>query len=105
MISLHRQGLSMQQRQTKVEQLYKLITSDAYTTKMQEATRLSDAILDLDVDEKKQHDKTWKQRGRLAINLKNTLRGIDDDVFAVVGGMGTEDTDVEDVSVETENEF
>lgn len=93
MIRLHKQALSLEQRHTKVEQLYQLMTSDEYARKLEEAKRLADEIHKLDVEEKKQHDKTWKARGLTTMNLIRTLKGIDDDVYAVIGGKGVEELD------------
>jgi hypothetical protein len=90
-ISLHRKGLSQEHRQTKVEQLYRLITSADYAKRLGEALRLSDAILNLDVDEQKQHQRTWKTRGTLATTLGHTLRAIDDDVARILSGEGTDE--------------
>jgi hypothetical protein len=92
-ISLHKQRLSLQQRKTKVEQLYQLITSDGYAKKLAETIRISDEILNLDVEEQKQHQKTWKARGTLATNLKRTLHQIDDDVDGIIAGREVDDSE------------
>jgi hypothetical protein len=102
MIKLHLQGLSIKERKTKVEQIYQLITSDEYAQKLAEAGRLTEAVLNVEVKEKKDHDKTWKERGILLTNLKRTLREIDDDVYAIVGGKGTEDVNDREVAFEEE---
>src|SRR5579859_3228414 len=66
--------------------LYKLVTSDAYGKKFNEAGRLAQEILDLDVQEKKAHDNTWKKRGTFATRINNVLREIETDVAAVIEG-------------------
>jgi hypothetical protein len=105
MITLHKQGLSQRERQTKVEAIYQLITSEEYARKLMEANRLGDRILDLDAEEKKQHDKTWKSRGNLTKNLKHTLQEIEDDVYAIIGGKGTESLEEDPVTQEEGTSF
>ena len=105
MIKLHLQGLSIKERKTKVEQIYQLITSDEYAQKLSEAGRLTDKILSVDVKEKKEHDKTWRERGMHLTNLKKVLREIDDDVYTIIGGKGTEDLDARHLAQEEEVRF
>lgn len=105
MIRLHIQGLSVEERQTKVEQLYRLITSEEYSQKLAEAIRLSEGILNLEVDEQRQHQKTWKTRGTLATKLKKTLQEIGDDVYSVIGGKGTEEFDEQAIAHDEEVPF
>ena len=90
-ISLHKRGMSLEKRKSKMEELYRLIASDGCASRFEEANRLSNAILDLDVEEKKQHDKTWKERGRLATNLQRSIRGLEDEIDAIIGGSGVEE--------------
>jgi len=86
MITMHVRGLSMKERAGKMTKLYKLVTSEAYGKKFSEAGRLAQDILDLDVQEKKAHDNTWKKRGAFAIRINNLLREIETDVAAVIEG-------------------
>jgi hypothetical protein len=86
MVTMHVRGLSMKERSGKMGKLYKLVTSDAYGKKFSEAGRLAQEILDLDVQEKKAHDNTWKKRGAFAIRINNVLREIETDVAAVIEG-------------------
>jgi len=86
MVAMHVQGLSMKERNSKMGKLYKLITSEAYSCKFNEAGKLTKDILDLDVQEKKSHDTVWKKRGTLATRLGNVLREIDTEVAAVIEG-------------------
>ncbi len=105
MIKMHKLTLSIKERKTKVEQIYQLITSDEYTQKLTEAVRIADGILNLDVKEKKEHDKTWKERGMLATNLKRVLNEIDDDVYTILGGKGSDDFDKEAIAQQVEVPF
>src|SRR5215469_4750059 len=86
MVTMHVRGLRMKERAGKMGKLYKLVTSDAYGRKFSEAGRLAQEILDLDVQEKKAHDNTWKKRGAFAIRINNVLREIETDVAAVIEG-------------------
>jgi hypothetical protein len=102
MISLHRQGISQQQRRTKMEELYAVITSPEWAAKLAEASRASQGILDLDVEEKKQHDKNWKERGRLAKGLLKAIQDIDDDIYAITGAVGPNEFNIAESNHEAE---
>jgi hypothetical protein len=86
LISMHVKGLSMKERANKMTRLYKLITSDAYTGKLAEATRLTQDILDLEVQEQTAHTNVWKRRGSLTKRMQSVLREVDIEVAAVVEG-------------------
>jgi uncharacterized protein DUF2130 len=87
MITMHVRGLSMKERAGKMGKLYSLITSESYTRKFAEAGRLTQDILDLDVEEKKAHDKIWKTRGSAAIRINNVLREIETEIAGVIEGV------------------
>ena len=84
MIAMHIKGLSLKERSTKMSQLYDLITSEAYSKKFAEAEKLAQDVLDLDVQEQREHGITWRKRGQLATRIKNVLRNIETDVTAVI---------------------
>lgn len=84
MVTMHVKGLSMKERSTKMTRLYKLITSDAYTHKLAEASKLTEEILEIDVQEKKTHDNVWKKRGSLAKRAQNVLREAETEIAAVI---------------------
>jgi len=84
MITMHVKGLSMRERSNKMSQLYNLITSESYRKKFAEAERLAQDVLDLDVQEKKDHDLVWRKRGTMATRIKGVLRDIEADVAAVI---------------------
>lgn len=88
MIRLHILGLSKREREQKTGQLYSYITSETYRQHQQEAEKLTQGILDLDVTEQREHQHTWKKRGTLATRLKNVLRTIDTEIGAIVEGSG-----------------
>jgi hypothetical protein len=91
MVTMHVLGLSMKERAGKMSRLYKLITSESYSRKFDEAGKLTKEILELDVEEKKSHDRVWRTRGALATRINNVLREIDTDVAAVIEGEDEEE--------------
>jgi len=92
MVTMHVKGLSLKERSNKMSQLYFLITSDAYSKKFGEAERLTQDILDLDVQEQKDHRNVWMKRGTLGTRLKNVLREVETDVAAIIEADGEPQT-------------
>jgi len=45
---------------------------------------LTEELLEVDVREKKAHDKVWKERGQLLIKQRHALREIDTRVAAII---------------------
>jgi hypothetical protein len=86
MTTMHVKGLSMKERTGKMSRLYELITSESYAGKFTEANRLTEDILELEVQEKNAHDNVWKKRGALVKRLHNVLREVDTEVAAVIEG-------------------
>ena len=86
MVTMHVKGLSMKERASKMSQLYKLITSESYAAKFTEAGRLTQDILELEVQEKTTHDNVWKKRGTLVKRMQNVLREVETDVAAIIEG-------------------
>lgn len=86
MIAAHVKGLSMKQRATKMSRLYALITSESYAAKFAEANKLTEDMLDVEVEEKSAHDNVWKKRGALLKRMNNVLRDVETDVAAIIEG-------------------
>lgn len=84
MVTMHIRGLSFKERATKTSRLYTLITSESYNQRFQEAVKINEDILELEVEEQKAHGTVWKRRGALAKRLGNVLRQIDTDVAAII---------------------
>jgi len=84
MVNMYIRGLSMKERTGKMTQLYRFITSEGYTQRFKEATKLTTEILDLDVQEKKAHDSVWRKRGALGTRLNHVLREVDTEISAIV---------------------
>lgn len=94
MVAMYIQGLSMKSKADKMSRLYKLIISESYTQRFHEATKLTDEILELEVDEQKAHSLVWKKRGSLAKRMLNVLREIETDVSAVIEGPDAAEIDI-----------
>jgi hypothetical protein len=84
MIKMHVQGLSMIDRASKTNLLYEFISSQGYAQKCNEAGSISDQILELEVQEVKQHRKVWDQRGTLTKRLQTVLRDIDTSISSIL---------------------
>lgn len=84
MIRMHELGMSQNDRVEKRELLYKYITSDNFRQHVIEAGRLTSEMLDLDVEEKRAHDKVWEKRGKMTTRLRNVTREIDTEVSAIL---------------------
>jgi hypothetical protein len=85
-ITMHTRGLSFRERSNKMSQLYNLITSEPYSKKFGESLRLAQEILDLDVQEKREHENVWRKRGTLATGVKKILRDIEVEVAVITEG-------------------
>jgi len=85
---------SNSERSTKTTRLYEFINSERYSVLAREADEFVDKTLNIDVQEKKEHDKTWRERGYLAKRLKNALVEIETEIATIIGGSSnaTEDS-------------
>jgi hypothetical protein len=84
MVRMHVLNLSLQERSGKMAELYKLISSEAFSQSFREADKLTQDILDLDVKEVKAHEDVWKKRGYLTKRLKNVLTEVQTEISAIV---------------------
>lgn len=84
LVALHRQGLSLQERGTKMAALYRYITSTEFRQRLREAGELVDKLRALDTQERGDHEKRWKVRERLHIRLKASTDDIDTQVTAIM---------------------
>lgn len=83
---LHSLELSQSERSEKRELLYTYITSEDYRQHLVEASRLTGEMADLDVEEKRTHDKVWEKRGKMTTRLRNVIREVDTEVNAILEG-------------------
>ena len=85
-VQAHTLRLSGEERGTKSGLLYEFITSEAYRQPVRRAEEIADDVLELDVQEQRAHEKTWKQRGQLATGLRRQIRELDAQVLAILEG-------------------
>lgn len=78
--------LSQSERSEKRELLYNYITSEDYRQHLIEGGRLTGEMAELDVEEKRTHDKVWERRGKMTTRLRNAVREIDTEVSAILEG-------------------
>lgn len=86
MVRMHLAGLSQTERAHKRDQLYEYMQSEAYRQHQAEAQRLTNEILEIDVEEQRTHGKVWQARGKIATRLRNAVREIDTEVSAILEG-------------------
>lgn len=84
MIEMHKKGLGQRERTGKTNRLYGFIISNEYKQHFDQVLKLTDELLDLDVEEKKAHDKVWKERGQRLRKQQHALSEIDTKVAAIV---------------------
>jgi hypothetical protein len=63
---------SNQAREHKMARLYEFITSDRCAQLLDQIDSLAEALLEVDVSEKKTHDATWSRRGELIRSIQQT---------------------------------
>jgi hypothetical protein len=86
MIEMHVRGLTMKEREDKKSHLYNFITSATYAQHFREAQKLTRDILDLEVEEQRQHSNVWKKRGPLAKKMEHVLREMDTEITGILEG-------------------
>ncbi len=84
LIALFVAKVSDAERADKLNRLFRFITSPGFKRKLAEASDLADEALEIDVQEKRAHDTTWKKRGTVLMRIKHVLREIDTDVSAII---------------------
>jgi len=86
MVRLRAAELGQNQRAEKQDQLFKYISSEDFRQHLVEAARLAGELLELEVDEKRSHEKVWEKRGKMVTKLRNVNREIDTEVSAILEG-------------------
>ena len=84
LVDMHRRNLSVKERTGKMAQLYQLIVSPQFKQKLGEIDRLTDQLLEVDVEEHRAHQNVWKKRGLLMKQLKNMTREVDTDIRSII---------------------
>lgn len=76
--------LGQQARVQKVARLYEFITSDHCTQLFGQIDSLTDAMLELEVKEKKAHDATWKHRGELIRSVQQARADLVSEIDLII---------------------
>ena len=77
-------GVSGQQRQAKAVKLYEYLVSGQFRRLLASARVIGDDLEELDVQEKKAHDKVWQRRGTLVRKLSHSLSEVEATVSSIV---------------------
>jgi len=86
LVQMHKLNLSNEERSEKKAKLYEYINSSGFRQKLDQVLTAAQDMLDLEVDERKQHDSWWKTRALAARKTQTVLSGIDTEISAIVDG-------------------
>jgi hypothetical protein len=75
------------ERAGKTLRLYDHITSDVFRRKLADTGKLSQLLLDLDVEEVKEHNRVWKTRGGLLKKLEAVNSEVVGEINDIVDGL------------------
>jgi hypothetical protein len=77
--------LSREARDEKAAHLYSFMISEQCAQLFDRIENQAQALLELDVTEKKAHDKTWKTRGSLVLSIERARAGLQLEIERIVG--------------------
>lgn len=86
MVRMHQTRLSQVERNEKKLRLYNHITSDLFRRKLTDTGKLAQQLLDLDVDELKEHNRVWKLRGGILKRLETVNSEVVGEINDIVDG-------------------
>jgi hypothetical protein len=86
MVRMHQTRLSHVQRTEKKLRLYDHITSELFRRKLTDTGKLTQQLLDLDVDELKEHNRVWKLRGGILKRLETVNSEVVGEINDIVDG-------------------
>jgi hypothetical protein len=87
MVRMHQTKLSNVQRAEKKLLLYEHITSDVFRRKLADTGKLTQQLLDLDVEEVKDHNRVWKTRGGILKKLESVNSEVVGEINDIVDGL------------------
>ena len=85
MVQVHTLKLSNEQKDHKTEKMYEFITSEKCLSHFDRIDAQAEELLQLDVDEVKAHNKTWKRRGELTRSVQKTSSDLSREIEAIIG--------------------
>jgi hypothetical protein len=86
MVRMHQTRLSHVERNEKKLRLYDHITSDLFHRKLTDTGKLAQQLLDLDVEEVKEHTRVWKMRGGILKRLETVNSEVVGEINDIVDG-------------------
>ncbi len=86
MVRMHQTRLSHVERTEKKLRLYDHITSDLFRRKLTDTGKLTQQLLDLDVEELKEHNRVWKLRGGILKRLESVNSEVVGEINDIVDG-------------------
>lgn len=101
-IHVHSLRLSGLERDSKTEQLYNFITSERCAQLFERIDGRAKELLDLQVSEKRAHDKIWKKQGETLRAIQKANSEIELEIGAIVGKAVTCDHDEESLEEHSE---
>lgn len=84
-VQTHTLRLSNDERVHKTASLYDFITSERCADILGRIDTHTDSLLDLQVNEKKAHDQTWKRQGELIRSVQRVRAELTNEIDAIVG--------------------
>lgn len=91
LVRMFQTRLSVAQRADKKSKLYDHITSELFRRKLDDAGKLTRQLLDLDVEEVKDHTRVWKTRGGILKRLETANSEVVGEINDIVDGLGGDD--------------
>jgi hypothetical protein len=85
MIQIHSMRLSRVEREEKTAALYDFITSDRCSQLLSRIDSNAQGLLDLQVKEKKFHDKAWEKEGELIRQIQKAQGDLSNEIYRIIG--------------------
>jgi len=85
-VRMHQTRLSQVERSEKKLRLYDHITSELFRRKLSDTGKLTQQLLDLDVEEFKEHNRVWKTRGGILKRLETVNSEVVGEINDIVDG-------------------
>jgi len=86
LLHVHTLRLSKSDRQGKMAELYDLLTSERYRFLTGRLDTESDALLKMQEDDKKYHDRHWEKEGKLIVSMQKVKAEMDLAIGLIIGG-------------------
>ena len=87
MVRMFQQKLSNVQRTDKKLRLYEHITSELFRRKLADTGKLTQQLLELDVEEVKEHNRVWRTRGQVLKRLETVSAEVVGEINDIVDGL------------------